>query len=111
MRSKIYYNLKQSDYTQDVLSGMNVWTFYFSSELNLRRFCNRVRDEVVRIDRSLSKRFHVEISWGLIGALMTYVKVEKRGFYIIINDAEEALCLEDLKLSGPKISLLNSDET
>lgn len=99
----IYTNIKESEYTYSVFFNQNGvhldYTFYFSSEFYRNKFENRHKEEIHRFNRSLNNVYKdkFDIVADPLAWIRLYCLIEKRGFYIIINNGVEITCPEDLR--------------
>lgn len=91
-RGGVYHNLEYSTYFY-IIDDI---TFYFSSEYNRNRFVRDYKKERLKIDKSLSNRFDVDINTSILADLRLYRDVEKRGFHVLKGG--EVLCEENLEL-------------
>jgi hypothetical protein len=83
---KIYHDIKETIFKFD--TGVN--TFYFSSELNMKKFRDKIIENRKRISDSLSNRFNMAIDNYNLSDVVLYRKIEKRGF-LIMNEKGEIL--------------------
>lgn len=99
-RSGITYNLTSSPYVVELrYSDDLVIKYYFSSELYVNKFNEKLSKYHKTIKESLSKRFKIEIDLEELSDILLYSKVETRGFFIQINE-EDFKCLNTIKLIG-----------
>ena len=99
-RNGITYNLTTSPYLVELKYRDDlVIKYYFSSELYVNKFNEKLEKHHSTIKESLSKRFKIEIDIDELSDILLYSKVETRGFFIQIND-EDFKCLNTIKLSG-----------
>ena len=99
-RNGIAYNLSLSPYKLNIEYGKNDYiTFKFSSDLYKDKFLNKLQENRVSINESLSKRFGFNILNEKLCDLKLYSSIEKRGFYI---ETKEGIyeCLNTIKLDG-----------
>jgi hypothetical protein len=92
-RHGIYYNLKESEYRFKI----GEVAFYFSSELNRKKFMKSYLDEFSRFNESLMRIYKnkFEISLPFLAWIRLYTLIEKRGFYLEL-EGEPVECLENL---------------
>ena len=98
-RGGICYDLSITPYIQDVKYGDNVITYCFSSKLYKDTFNDRLFMNRSKINKSLSNRFKLNISFDLMNDIYLYSNIEKRGFYLIQKDVIFT-CINNLKLDG-----------
>lgn len=84
MRTKIYYNLRESKYR--IIIGEI--TFVFSSIKNFNTFVNNWKDFVLEQNTRASVRNKVAFDGTQMQVIRYYQTIEKRGFYILINGRE-----------------------
>lgn len=77
----IELDIKQSEYKTSFLNH----TFYFSSELYLKKFMKLVPDYIEIETIKLYNKYKVNIKGDLFYAISLYKKIEKRGFHIVDN--------------------------
>jgi len=97
-RNGICYHLPDSPYTAKV----NGFTFYFSSSLYLEKFLNQLEENRVGINASLSCRFNINVNFKSFCDFLLYMKIEKRGFYVVNNEGVE-LCQNSITFGGEKV--------
>ena len=102
-RNGICYDLSQSPYVYSLSYPQEV-EYRFSSELNMNKFIERLEINRASINESLSKRFKVEVRYNILCDFMLYTKVEKRGFYMVV-EGREALWQNEVKLEGQKLTV------
>lgn len=100
-RGGVAYDLNLSPFKVEVKHGEDKITFKFSSELNVKRFEDKLKEHRETIKKSLSNRFNMGIDIPIISDIVLYSKVEKRGFLILMNE-EEYKCQNIIKLTGVK---------
>ena len=96
---KIFYNLKESVFKFDT----GKIEFYFSTELNLKKFRERIIENRKKINESLSNRFSLEIVNENLSDIILYRKIEKRGFLIVNDRGEKIEWPNQIKLNGEKL--------
>lgn len=101
-RDNICYNLKVSPYKFTIL---NI-TYFFTSEMHLQKFKDKIKENRKIINISLTKRFNINITFNVLSDVMLYKKIETRGFLLMIEN-EYVECLELLKLDGEKLMKKN----
>jgi YHS domain-containing protein len=99
-RNGIYLDLTKSPY-KVTTNGM---TFYFSSDLHMLKFEDRLHESRQEIDLKLTSRFRVAVKFPALADLTLYQKIETRGF-LVINDKGIKLCRENLILNGGTATL------
>lgn len=83
--SLIYYDLQKSDYKVDYLK----YTFYFSSELYMNKFKEKLLYTVYTEFNKLNAKYNgFIINSKLLIAITLYKRIEKRGFRIVYNNKE-----------------------
>lgn len=95
--AKICYNLAKTPYKTN--SG-NL-CFCFSSEKHLQKFKARLKDNRDYINKSLSRRFGVDINVNCLADILLYRKIETRGF-LLIDDKGVKISWQRLLMSGLK---------
>lgn len=100
-RGGVAYDLSLSPFRVKLNYGEDKITFKFSSELNVGRFENKIKEHRETINKSLSNRFNIGIDIPVISDIVLYSKIEKRGFLVLIN-GEEYKCQNIIKLTGVK---------
>lgn len=98
-RNGISYNLKTSPYKESINYNGEKITYKFSSNMYQEKFINKIKDNRITINNSLSKRFGFKIENNVLCDLKLYLSIEKRGFLI---ETKEGLfeCLSTIKLDG-----------
>lgn len=91
----IEWNLEKSPYK--VTIGKT--TYVFSSELYVKKFNERLKENRDILNYSLKRRFGINCNFNDLADLLLYSKIEKRGFLVIIG-GESIKCLNSTKLSG-----------
>lgn len=105
-RNGVAYDLKTSPYKVTLNYKNNNLEYVFSSQLNKERFINKLKDNRMKINESLSKRFGITIEDDMLCDIKLYSATEKRGF--LINTNEKAIeCLNIIKLDGNNLILMN----
>jgi YHS domain-containing protein len=99
-RRGIYLDLSQSPY-KITTNGL---TFYFSSDLHMLKFEDRLHESRQEIELKLTSRFRVAVKFPALADLTLYMKIETRGF-LVINDKGIKLCRENLILNGGTATL------
>lgn len=100
-RGGVAYDLSLSPFKVEHEYNGDKITFKFSSELNVGRFENKIKEHRETITKSLSNRFNIGIDIPVISDIVLYSKIEKRGFLVVIN-GEECKCQNIIKLTGVK---------
>ena len=110
-RRKIAYDLNISPYYEKItyyragkfkiteVDEGNTITFVFSSELYSKKFVERLHENRIKINESLSNRFGLDFKCDLLADLRLYSSIEKRGFLILLNGVKVD-CLENIILDG-----------
>lgn len=98
-RSRVYYDLKHSEHLERVDYRNTTIIYVFSSELYRKKFAEGIKGNREKVNSSLSNRFNLELKVNVLADLTLYSKVEKRGFYLIIN-GEHIECQNHVKLDG-----------
>lgn len=101
-RNGIYYDLSKSPYKVTT----NGLTYYFSSDLHMLKFEDRLKDNRTETDLKLTSRFRVAVRFPALADLVLYQKIENRGF-LVTNEKGIKLCKENLILSGGTATLKN----
>ena len=61
----------------------------------------------ILINELLKTKFHFMTEFNALADLCLYVKIENRGFYIILEDGKVITCQRDLALYGEKVMGVN----
>lgn len=96
----IVYDLKISPYILQI----NEITYYFSSQLHLLKFQNKLSSNRELTKAYLSKKFKMHVKWNTLADLYLYTLIETRGFYIKIKEVEYT-CPECIKCVGTKMTM------
>lgn len=109
-RDGICYNFYKSPYEVkiDYDNGKHI-IYRFSSKNNIKRFETKLKENRIKINGSLSKRFKFDIVQDIICDLKLYSLVETRGFLLISNGVFIE-CLENIQLNGVEVTNKNSVE-
>lgn len=99
-RNGIYYDLTKSPYKVTT----NGLTYYFSSDLHMFKFEDRLKESRNEIDLRLTARYRITIRFPALADITLYQKIETRGF-LVINDKGVRLCKENLLLNGGQATL------
>lgn len=87
-----------------IYASNNYMIYYFSSNLYLNKFKERLEENRLKINSSLSNRFGFEIENDVLCDIKLYSSIEKRGF-LIKNHKEGFECLESIRLDGKRATL------
>lgn len=102
-RNGICYNFYKTPYEVEIPYKNSTPIIYkFSSQNNLDRFNNKIKENRDKINTSLTKRFKFLIQNDIICDLKLYQTVETRGF-LIFSDGEHIECLENIQFDGVKV--------
>lgn len=99
-RNGIYLDLEKSPYKVKV----NGLTYYFSSDLHMLKFQDRLQETRKEIDLKLTARYRVAIRFPALADLTLYQKIETRGF-LVVNERGVKICKENLILNGGTLTL------
>lgn len=83
--------------------------FHFSTQNNVDRFKNKLKENRNKYNDSLTNRFKFKITNDVLCDIKLYEKVETRGFLIFSNGVFIE-CLEHIQLDGDKVTKKNSAE-
>lgn len=85
-RSGVYHDIKESEYA---VSDGKLYMF-FSSPTTIKKFMNGYEENRKKMDEKYEKLMSdgVTINQDILFDLMLYKKIEKRGFYCILNGKE-----------------------
>jgi hypothetical protein len=99
-RNGIFYDLHKSSfrYTQNKI------VFVFSSQTHLFKFKERLHQNRIKVNNSLSSRFGITCSFDVLADLVLYQQIEKRGF-LVYNERGDELCKEKVQLNGDKLTM------
>lgn len=67
-------------------------TFYFSSRFYLRKFDNELKKYIDNETKKLYNKYKHNADYSILLAVALYKRIEKRGFYILVNDKEPIEC-------------------
>ncbi|MCI9128681.1 MAG: hypothetical protein HFG28_16285 [Eubacterium sp.] len=82
-RGNIEYNLRKSPFIKTIKE----MEFRFSSENNLKKFPIKQKEHEDKLLNFFQEKYQINISnFDLLVAVLTYSKLEKRGFYIKYKD-------------------------
>jgi hypothetical protein len=76
---KIYHDLTESKEFVELLESR----FYFSSSFNKERFLKGYEDYIKEEEDKIKSKYGVNISIRYYLLIAYYIKIEKRGFYIV----------------------------
>lgn len=83
MQLKVIFDLEQSNYKYK-FEGL---TFVFSSELNMNKFKDRIKDYIKQESLKLTWKYsNLNINFDLFLSIALYKRIEKRGFLIYQGD-------------------------
>ena len=99
-RGGVAYDLNKSPYLYNVVYDDCYISYYFSSEFYLNKFKQKLEDNRLSINQSLSNRFGISVDLKKLCDLKLYSVIEKRGFLVRINGKENIDCLNNLLLNG-----------
>jgi hypothetical protein len=101
-RNGIVYKLELSPYSATI-EGI---TYMFSSVNHMEKFLEKINENREIISYSLSKRFNVNINFGILSDIVLYAKIETRGF-LIKHKGEIFSCKKDIILNGATLMKKN----
>ena len=102
-RSNIAYDLSISPHKLHLHYGEgSSLTYVFSSDLYRQKFIEKREENREEIERSLSKRFGVNVKNPILADLRLYSTIEKRGF-LLLKDEVKIECKENLTLNGERV--------
>ena len=84
METIVYKDVKESPY-KEIYSGI---CFHFSSLFNCRRFRKNIDNFTNEEELKIRNKYQLEIDLKKYLAIAYYKKIEKRGFYVLIEDNE-----------------------
>lgn len=76
---KIYHDLTESNEFVELLESR----FYFSSSFNKERFLNGYQEYIKEEEDKIKAKYGINISMKYYLLMAFYMKIEKRGFYIV----------------------------
>ena len=76
---KIYHDLTESNEFVELLQSR----FYFSSSFNKERFLNGYQEYIKEEEDKIKAKYGINISMRYYLLIAFYIKIEKRGFYIV----------------------------
>lgn len=98
-RTGVYYDLKESTHLERIDYVNTTIIYVFSSELYRSKFAEKVKSNRETINNSLTKRFDLKVNVNMLADIVLYKKIEKRGFYLLIN-GESVECQSNIVLDG-----------
>lgn len=98
-RNGITYDLPNSPYEVEKEYNGNKIVYSFSSKLYTEKFEEKLKENREKLNQAISKRYGMNISFDILSDIILYSKVEKRGFYLVLNE-EIYTCLNSIKLDG-----------
>lgn len=99
-------DLKTSPYIVELNYNYDVIDYVFSSKINYNKFKNRYNKERENLSKSLVNRFKINLNSDILSDIRTYLKIEHRGFLIVVN-GEVIEWLNTIKLDG-KVKILKN---
>lgn len=84
MKTIVYKDVKESPF-KEIYSGI---CFHFSSLFNRSRFKNNIDNFVNEEELKIRNKYQLEIDLKKYLSIAYYKKIEKRGFYVLIEDDE-----------------------
>ena len=81
---RVYKDVKNSPYKDNYADIC----FHFSSLFNLRRYRTNIEKFVNEEELKIRNKYQLEINMQKYLAIALYKKIEKRGFYALIEDDE-----------------------
>lgn len=101
-RRGVCYDLEKSPYQIELWYGDKLIIFSFSSANNKERFKTKLLDHRKKLEKSLTNRFKIIITFDILADLILYKNVEKRGFYLCYDGEVFKQWPATLKLDGVK---------
>lgn len=98
-RSNIAYDFNISPHQVTVVYDNQEVKYIFSSDLYRRKFLEKITENRLKINQSLSNRFGFETYLELLCDLKLYSTIEKRGFLLYVN-GDKIDCPDNITLSG-----------
>jgi hypothetical protein len=109
-RDGVCYNFYKTPYEVEIAYyGNKKINYKFSSQINVDRFKNKLKENRKKINDSLTNRFKMKITNDVLCDLKLYNKVETRGFLIFSNGVFIE-CQESIQLDGVEVTSKNSAE-
>lgn len=103
-RDGVCYNFYKTPYEVEIAySGNNKILYKFSSQINVDRFKNKLKENRKKINDSLTNRFKMKITNDVLCDLKLYNKVETRGF-LIFTGGVFIECQEHIQLDGSVVT-------
>lgn len=84
METIVYKDVNKSSFKDDY-AGI---CFHFSSLFNLGRFRSGIADYINEEELKIRNKYQLEIDMKKYLAIAYYKKIEKRGFYVLIENEE-----------------------
>ena len=109
-RNGICYNFDKTPYEVTITydNGQTI-AYKFSSQNNIDRFNDKIKENRKKINDSLSKRFKFTIFEDIICDLKLYQTIETRGFLICSNGVFIE-CLDHIQLNGAEVTKKSLEE-
>lgn len=82
----VFHDLKESTYILNKYIGNDFIQLYFSSEFNLTRFNKRIDNYVTDENIKFGSKYNCKCDMTCLLYISLYRMIEKRGFYIILNN-------------------------
>lgn len=97
-RGGVAHDLTISPYMLDVFYNNDKLTYVFSSEMYKNKFNEKIEENRLKINESLSKRFGFKIINNKLADIKLYSIIETRGF--LIKGKEDFKCQNTIELIG-----------
>lgn len=98
-KNGIYLDLKESEYK----INYNGLIYYFSSELYMNKFQNKVKQFIIEETAKIKAKYKVNIYLDTMLSISFYKRIEKRGFRIEYNENEKTIKLTQEVLISDQI--------
>ena len=103
-RSNVAHDLNISPHTLELRYPEQSIVYVFSSELYKSKFSDKLQENRLKINESLTNRFGFCIKQDLLADLKLYLTIEKRGFLLYVN-GRKVEWLDKVALHGQTINL------
>lgn len=103
-RGGVANDLRVTPFKKKIIYASNNYiVYYFSSQLYLDKFIERLEENRDKINYSLSNRFGFKIRNDVLCDIKLYSSIEKRGC-LLSNHKEGFECLNSIELDGKRLT-------
>lgn len=108
-RNGVCYDFYKTPYKVEMNYNNKKITYHFSTQNNVDKFLNKLKENRKKLNESLTNRFKIQITNDVLCDLKLYNKIETRGF-LILADGVFIECQEHIQLDGDVLMSKNSAE-